>query len=100
VEGLPGLVVLVLMFGVFYVVLIRPQKRRAQAHQALVESLDVGDEVITIGGMFGTIKQIGDEKLELEIAPGTTLNLLKSAVARRVGEDLGGETTATQEEGA
>jgi preprotein translocase subunit YajC len=83
-EGLSSLVFLALLMGVFYFMLIRPQKRRVQQHRALVESLGEGDEIVTIGGVFGTVAGLGDEELELEVAPGTTLRVLKTAVARVV----------------
>jgi preprotein translocase subunit YajC len=83
-----GLIFLVLMIAIFYFLLIRPQKRRADQHRSLVNSLSVGDEVVTIGGVFGTVRRLRDEELDLEVAPGTTMRLLKSAVARRVTEDV------------
>ena len=83
-----GLIFLALMMVIFYFMLIRPQKRRADQHRSLVNSLGVGDEVVTIGGLFGTVRRLGDDELELEVAPGTTVRVLKTAVARRVTEDL------------
>ena len=82
-----GLVFLVLMMVVFYFMLIRPQKRRADQHRDLVGSLRVGDEIVTIGGLFGTVASMDDEALHLEVAPGTSLRVLKTAVARRVTEE-------------
>jgi preprotein translocase subunit YajC len=77
------------MGGVFYFLLIRPQKNRARAQQALVNSIQVGDDVMTTGGMFGTISQIDDDEgtIELEIAPGTRIRMMRSGVARRFTED-------------
>ena len=82
-----GLVFLVLMMVVFYFMLIRPQKRRADQHRDLVGSLRVGDEIVTIGGLFGTVASMDDEALNLEVAPGTSVRVLKTAVARRVTEE-------------
>ena len=87
-SGLSSLVFLVLLIGIFYFMLIRPQKRRVQQHQRLVDSLDVGDEIVTIGGLHGVITTIGDDDLEIEAAPGVKLRFVKSAVARVVSEDL------------
>ena len=78
------LIFLVLMMGIFYFMLIRPQKRRAQQHRDLIGSLEVGDEVVTIGGMHGRVARLGDDDVELEVAPGTTVRFLRTAVARRV----------------
>ncbi len=82
-----GLVFLVLMMVVFYFMLIRPQKRRADQHRDLVGSLRVGDEIVTIGGLFGTVASMDDEALNLEVAPGTSVRVLKTAVARRVTQE-------------
>jgi len=82
VEG--SVLFLVLMMVVFYFMLIRPQKKRADQHRNLVNSLDVGDEVVTIGGLFGRIQRLDEESLDLEVAAGTTVRVLKTAVARKV----------------
>lgn len=80
---------LVLMGGVFYFLLIRPQQKRARAQKALVSSVEVGDEVMTSGGIFGTISQIDDDDgtIQLEIAPGTRIRMVRSGIARRFTED-------------
>ncbi|MEX2457563.1 MAG: preprotein translocase subunit YajC [Actinomycetota bacterium] len=78
---------LLLLVAVFYFLLIRPQQRRMRQQRSLIASLDVGDEVLTIGGMFGTITGVDDEAFDVEISPGTRVRLLKSAVARRVVDE-------------
>ncbi len=87
--GIENLVFLALLMSIFYFMLIRPQKRRVQQHKSLIDSIGVGDEVVTIGGLFGRVAAIGDEEVELEVsAAGTRLRFVKSAIARRVTEDL------------
>jgi preprotein translocase subunit YajC len=86
-EGLSSLIFLVLFGGIFYFMLIRPQKRRVQQHRALMDSLSLGDEVVTIGGLYGTVRRLSDEDLDLEVASGVTLRVLKSAVARKLTAD-------------
>ena len=81
------LISLVLVVAIFYFLLIRPQQRRVKQQRSLVESLDVGDEVITIGGMFGTILEIDDETITLDAGAGTRLRYLKQAVARKFVEE-------------
>lgn len=81
------LISLVLMVAIFYFLLIRPQQRRARSQRQLVESLRVGDEVITIGGMFGTILEMDDEMITLDAGAGTRLRYLKQAVARKFVEE-------------
>ena len=60
-EGSGSLVVLVLMVGVFYFLLIRPQQRRMKTLQSLQSSLQLGDEIITSAGFFGTIRRFDGE---------------------------------------
>ncbi|MGH2573059.1 MAG: preprotein translocase subunit YajC [Actinomycetota bacterium] len=83
--GFAGLLLpLLLMGAIFYFLLIRPQQRRTRSQRNLIESLDVGDEVITIGGVFGTIRALDEEAVTLEVAPGIQVRLVKSAVARKL----------------
>lgn len=85
--GASSLIFLVLLVGIFYFMLIRPQKRRVDQHRTLIESLGLGDEIVTIGGIFGTIRNIRDEDMEVEIASGTVIRIVKSAVARQVVDE-------------
>ncbi len=81
----PGsLGVLTLMVAVFYFLLIRPQQRRAKAHVNLVSSLSPGDEVITIGGIFGRITKIDDHLIWLEVAAGTEIRFSRQAISRKI----------------
>lgn len=84
-QGLDSsLIFLVLVGVVFYFMLYRPNKRRIDQHRALIDSVQMGDEVVTIGGLFGTVREITDDQFHLELAPGTTVKLAKSAIARRI----------------
>jgi preprotein translocase subunit YajC len=80
---------LVLMGGVFYLLLIRPQQRRVKAQQALVNAVEVGDEIMTTAGIFGTVTEIDDDEgtVTVEIAPGTRVRMVKSGISRRLTED-------------
>lgn len=88
-----NLIFLAFIIAIFYFMAIRPQKRRAEAHRSLIDAISVGDEIVTIGGMHGTVRGIGEDEIELEIAPGTNVRFLKQAVARRTGDDSVGDTT-------
>ena len=90
-QGVQSLIFLVLMIGIFYMMLVRPQKRRVEQHRQLVESIDIGDEVVTIGGLFGTVASLDEDEIELEVAPGTRLRFVKSAISRRTTEDVDDE---------
>lgn len=87
-QGLDSSLIFLLLVGVvFYLMLYRPNKKRIDAHRRLIESIDVGDEIVTIGGLFGTVTTITAEQFHIELAPGTTVKLAKSAVARRMESD-------------
>lgn len=81
------LLALLITFGLMWVLLILPQQRRMKAHQAVVASLEVGDEVLTAGGVYGTITSVDQETLAIEVAPGVVLRVLRSAVTSRIGPD-------------
>lgn len=74
---------LALMVGIFYFLLIRPQQRRARQQRDLVQSLDVGDEVVTIGGIYGVIAEIDEDEVTLDVGGGTRIRFVKQAVARK-----------------
>ena len=70
-----------------YMLVIRPQQRRVRDHASFVSSLRYGDEVVTAGGLFGTITSLGDDIVSLEVAPGVSLKVLRSSVTRTVGDE-------------
>jgi preprotein translocase subunit YajC len=96
--NLTFLISLVLMVAIFYFLLIRPQQRRVRQQRELVGSLDVGDEVVTIGGMFGRIMEIDDESVVLDVGGGSRIRFVKQAVARKITEDEEEPTEETSEE--
>lgn len=81
----------ILMIVGFYFLLIRPQRSRQRAQQALLASLEVGDEIMTTGGIFGTIVEMDDEEgiLTVEIAPGTRVKMVRQGIAQRFVEEEG-----------
>ena len=83
------LLALLITFGLMWVLLILPQQRRMREHQAVVASLQEGDEVVTAGGVYGTIISVDDDTLAVEVAPGVVLRVLRSAVSQRIAPDDG-----------
>ncbi|QBB69937.1 preprotein translocase subunit YajC [Pseudolysobacter antarcticus] len=71
---------LVILFGIFYFMLIRPQMKRAKEQRTMVAALAKGDEVITTGGLLGRIDDISESFITLEVAPNVKLKLQKGAV--------------------
>ena len=84
-----GLLIPVLLLGVFYFLLIRPQQRRAKEQQALIRSVEEGDEIVMTSGIIGTIVAIDDEDdtLTVEIAAGTQVRILRAGVGRLLTAD-------------
>jgi preprotein translocase subunit YajC len=74
------LIFLAAMAAVIWFLLIRPQRQRQAAHRELMSELAPDDEVVTAGGMFGTVRSIADDHVVLEIAPGTEVRVAKQAV--------------------
>lgn len=72
---------ILVFFGIFYFLAIRPQRRQKQQHAEMISMLKKGDEVVTIGGMFGTVSAIGDDWVELEVAKRTRVRYLKRAIS-------------------
>src|SRR3954452_1899439 len=81
-----GILILPLMFLALWAIVILPQQRRVRAHNALVNVLEVGDEVMTTSGILGTITALDDEVLHLEVAPAVTLRVVRGAIARKMNE--------------
>ena len=75
---------LILMFGVFWILVFRPQQRRVKEHQAAINAVKKGDEVITGGGIRGRVTKVTDEDAEVEIAPGVKVRVVKSTLTHVV----------------
>ena len=73
---------LLLMFGVLYFVMIRPQMKKQKEHKAMIDALAKGDEVITAGGLLGKVSKMGDGYLGVEIASGVEVQMQRSAVVQ------------------
>ena len=92
-------IVLVALFGLMWFLLIRPQRRRATEQLAMQESVSVGDEILTAGGIHGTVKAIEGDIVHVEIAPGTLVRIDRRAVASAGGTEEMAEDEAKPEEG-
>lgn len=81
------LVYFALLAVVFFFLIVRPQRRQMAARRQLIAAVDVGDDVITAGGIYGTVLEIDGEVLKLEVADGVVLTLAREAIARRRGDE-------------
>ncbi|HXZ44086.1 MAG TPA: preprotein translocase subunit YajC [archaeon] len=82
--GISVFVPLILMFGVFYFLLIRPQQKKTRQQQDMLKSLKVGDRVVTTGGLYGTIVAGGDNIVKLEIADRVRVDVGRTYIAGKV----------------
>jgi len=78
--GIESMLLIVLMFGVLYFLMIRPQMKRAKEHKAMIEALQKGDEVVSGGGILGRVSKLNESYVTLEVAPGVEMTLQRSAV--------------------
>jgi len=78
---------LVVLGGLFYVFLVLPQRRRMKKLQQLRDSISVGDEVRTVGGIYGRVRGENEDSFVLDVGGGTTLRVAKRAIAARLGDE-------------
>jgi preprotein translocase subunit YajC len=89
---------LVVLAGAFFFLIVLPQRRRVAAHQQLMASLEVGDQVVTAGGFHGTIRGLGESTLMVEIAPNVVVEVARGAIAAKV--DLTHPGLSDEDDGA
>ncbi|MGZ2257578.1 preprotein translocase subunit YajC [Roseobacter sp. A03A-229] len=82
-EAFAQFVPLILIFAIMYFLLIRPQQKKVKEHQAMVNALRRGDQVVTQGGIIGKVSKVkdGENELELEIADGIKVRVVQSTIA-------------------
>ena len=80
-QGIAQFIPLILIFVIFYFFLIRPQQKRVKDHKQMVESLKRGDEVITSGGIIGTVERVmEDDRIEVLIGDNTKVQIIRSTI--------------------
>jgi preprotein translocase subunit YajC len=82
--GMAGLIAFlpyVAIFAIFYFLLIRPQQQRLKAHRAMVDAVQRGDEVVTGGGLLGKVTKVDGAEIEVEIAAGVKVRVMKGTLA-------------------
>jgi preprotein translocase subunit YajC len=81
-QGIESLIPLLLIFGIMYFLLIRPQQKKLKEHQAMVQALRRGDQVITQGGVVGKVTKVKEDsqEVEVEIAAGVTVRVIRSTI--------------------
>ena len=81
VAGLVQFAPIVIIFIIFYFLMIRPQQTRAKAHRAMLDAVKRGDEVVTGGGLIGRVTKVADAELEVEVATGIKLRVVKGTLS-------------------
>ena len=80
-QGIAQFIPLILIFVIFYFFLIRPQQKRVKDHKAMVSALKRGDEIITSGGIIGTIDRVmEDDRIEVIIGENTKVQIIRSTI--------------------
>ena len=79
-DGMMSLIMIVLMFGVLYFLMIRPQMKRAKEHKSMLDALQKGDEVVTAGGVLGRITKMGENYVTVEIANNIEIQVQRPSV--------------------
>ena len=79
-SGFLSFLPIILMFGLLYFLMIRPQMKRAKEQKAMIESLQKGDEVVAAGGVLGRITRLSEQYVTLEIAPNTEIVVQRASV--------------------
>ncbi|MFP5308285.1 MAG: preprotein translocase subunit YajC [Actinomycetes bacterium] len=97
-DGLANTFILVAFFGIMYMVLIRPQQKRQKQHQSMLRALTVGDDVVTIGGLHGTVVALTDLHVDLEVTDDVVLRFQRSAIAKVVTDAEAADVVAGLDE--
>lgn len=84
--GITSLLPIVLLMGVFWFAIMRPQQRRAKDQKMLLSQMKQGDKVIAAGGIVGTIRRVDDDTLSLQVADGVVIKVDRGSVSRRLTE--------------
>ena len=75
------IIILVLMFAMFYLLFIRPQRKRQKEHEELMQELKRGDKVITAGGIYGIIESVSEDSVVIKVESGMTIRVARGSVA-------------------
>ena len=99
-SSLTPILIIAVLFGVFYLLIIRPQRSRQRRAQQMQGGVEVGKRVRTTAGIYGTVTAIDDADVELEIAPGVEIRILRRAIMDVLPEDSPEDAASPQPEPA
>ena len=81
------LIPMLLILGIFYVVLILPERKKQKARQAMMDGMKKGDKVMTTSGMYGSVAQVQDDVVTLQVADGVRLRFNRAAIQSILGDE-------------
>jgi preprotein translocase subunit YajC len=81
-----GFIIILVLLAALWLLLIRPRQQQVKAQQRQLSALEVGDEIVTAGGLYGTVKRIDEDEVRVEIAPNLEVRIAKRAIAGIVSE--------------
>jgi preprotein translocase subunit YajC len=81
-----GFIIILILFAAIWLLFVLPARRRRTQHSAMQDSVDVGNEIITAGGLHGTVTAMGDDVVDVEIAPSVVVRLDRRAIAAVAAE--------------
>ena len=88
-QGITQFIPLILIFVIFYFFLIRPQQKRVKDHKLMVESLKRGDEIITSGGIIGTVERVmEDDRIEVNLSENVKVQIIRSTVTSLLQKEV------------
>ena len=88
-QGIAQFIPLILIFVIFYFFLIRPQQKRVKDHKLMVESLKRGDEIITSGGIIGTVERVmEDDRIEVNLSENVKVQIIRSTVTSLLQKEV------------
>jgi preprotein translocase subunit YajC len=91
-NGLGGLLFFLPIIAIAYFLMIRPQSRARKQQVMLVTSIEIGDEIETAGGLYGTVRRMDETAMWIEFSPGNTVKVARAAVRRKILPDPPSET--------
>jgi preprotein translocase subunit YajC len=94
----PIFIFFLVMLVFLYLLLIRPQRQQAKRHQEMLQNLDVGDEVITAGGIYGEVTAMDDERVQLEVDADVRIAVSRRAITNKVTPEESAEMAEEPEE--
>jgi preprotein translocase subunit YajC len=87
--GYQGIIMMVVIFAIFYFIMIRPQQKKMKEHKAMLDAIKKGDEIVTAGGIYGTVEGVNPDTLTVKIAEGVKVKMTRGSVGDIVKPEEG-----------